>query len=57
VDLGFPPGDGARHGGDTKIAKSRRTLALPQAAVLALREHRKRQMEDRRPEPCGRITA
>ncbi len=28
-------------------AKSRRTLALPQAAVQALREHRKRQAEDR----------
>ncbi len=34
-------------GGDTKTAKSRRTLALPQAAVPALREHRKRQAEDR----------
>ena len=34
-------------GGDTKTAKSRRTLALPQAAVQALREHRKRQAEDR----------
>ncbi len=28
-----------RQGGDTKTAKSRRTLALPQAAVQALREH------------------
>jgi integrase len=37
----------ARQGRDTKTAKSRRTLALPQAAVQALREHRKRQMEDR----------
>ena len=36
-----------RDGGDTKTAKSRRTLALPQAAVQALREHRKRQAEDR----------
>ena len=36
-----------RQGGDTKTAKSRRTLALPQAAVQALREHRKRQAEDR----------
>ena len=36
-----------RQGGDTKTAKSRRTLALPQAAVHALREHRKRQAEDR----------
>ena len=36
-----------REGGDTKTAKSRRTLALPQAAVQALREHPKRQAEDR----------
>jgi integrase len=36
-----------RKGGDTKTAKSRRTLALPQIAVQALREHRKRQAEDR----------
>jgi integrase len=36
-----------RQGGDTKTAKSRRTLALPQAAVQALREHRKQQAEDR----------
>jgi integrase len=36
-----------REGGDTKTAKSRRTLALPQAAVQALTEHRKRQAEDR----------
>jgi len=36
-----------REGGDTKTAKSRRTLALPQAAVEALRDHRKRQAEDR----------
>jgi integrase len=36
-----------RQGGDTKTAKSRRTLALPQAAVHALRDHRKRQTEDR----------
>jgi integrase len=36
-----------REGGDTKTAKSRRTLALPGAAVQALREHRKRQAEDR----------
>ena len=36
-----------RQGGDTKTAKSRRTLALPQAAVQALRDHRKRQAEDR----------
>lgn len=32
-----------RGGGDTKTQKSRRTLRLPQAAVLALREHRRRQ--------------
>jgi integrase len=36
-----------RQGGDTKTAKSRRTLALPQAAAHALKEHRKRQAEDR----------
>ena len=36
-----------RQGGDTKTAQSRRTLALPQTAVQALREHRKRQAEDR----------
>jgi integrase len=36
-----------REGGDTKTAKSRRTLALRQAAVQALRDHRKRQAEDR----------
>lgn len=36
-----------RQGGDTKTARSRRTLALPQAAVHALKEHRKRQAEDR----------
>jgi integrase len=36
-----------RQGGDTKTPKSRRTLALPQAAVQALREHRKQQSEDR----------
>ena len=36
-----------RQGGDTKTAKSRRTLALPQTAVQALREHRKLQAEDR----------
>jgi len=32
---------------DTKTEKSRRTLALPQSAVAALREHRKRQAEAR----------
>jgi len=36
-----------RQGGDTKTAKSRRTLALPQAAAQALREHWKRRAEDR----------
>ena len=36
-----------RQGGDTKTAKSRRTLALPEIAVQALREHRRRQAEDR----------
>jgi integrase len=30
--------------GDTKTEKSRRTLGLPQTAVAALREHRKRQV-------------
>ena len=33
--------------GDTKTEKSRRTLALPQSAVAALREHRKWQAEAR----------
>jgi integrase len=36
-----------RRGGDTKTAKSRRTLGMPNGAVTALREHRKRQAEDR----------
>jgi integrase len=36
-----------RRGGDTKTAKSRRTLGMPQAVVEALREHRIRQDEDR----------
>jgi integrase len=36
-----------RHGGDTKTEKSRRTLALPQRSVEALREHRKVQTKDR----------
>jgi integrase len=36
-----------RQGGDTKTAKSRRTLALPRTAVQALREHHKRQVEER----------
>jgi integrase len=40
-----------RQGGDTKTAKSRRTLALPQTAVQALKEHRKRQAEDRLASP------
>lgn len=31
-----------RLGGDTKTARSRRTLGLPQAVVAALREHRLR---------------
>ncbi len=38
---------GEVRGGDTKTAKSRRTLALPQMAVQAIREHCKRQAEDR----------
>jgi integrase len=37
----------ARHGGETKTPKSRRTLALPQTAVRALKEHQGRQAEDR----------
>jgi integrase len=36
-----------RQGGHTNTAKSRRTLALPQTAIQAIREHRKRQAEDR----------
>jgi integrase len=36
-----------RAGGDTKTAKSRRTLALPRKCVEALREHRVRQAKDR----------
>lgn len=36
-----------RQGGDTKTAKSRRTLALPRTALQALREHHRRQAEDR----------
>jgi integrase len=36
-----------RQGGDTKTAKSRRTLALPQTAIEALKEHHRRQAEDR----------
>ena len=35
-----------RYGGDTKTAKSRRTLGLPQTVVDALREHRIRQDEE-----------
>jgi len=41
-----------RQGGDTKTPKSRRTLALPRAAVQALGEHRKRQAEDRLAAGC-----
>jgi integrase len=58
VDLGDPyarppvPASAAvwrsvRSHGDTKTEKSRRTLALPQMAVDALRIHQKRQAEDR----------
>ena len=36
-----------RHGGDTKTGKSRRTLALPQRCVEALREQWDRQEQDR----------
>jgi integrase len=35
-----------RYGGDTKTEKSRRTLALPQRCVEALRQHRKLQARD-----------
>jgi integrase len=36
-----------RHGGDTKTARSRRTLGLPQAVVEALLDHRVRQDEEK----------
>ena len=36
-----------RHGGDTKTEKSRRTLALPQRCLEALRQHRSLQARDR----------
>ena len=36
-----------RYGGDTKTEKSRRTLALPQRCVEALRQHRMLQDTDR----------
>ena len=36
-----------RHGGDTKTEKSRRTLALPQRCVEALRQHYALQAKDR----------
>jgi integrase len=36
-----------RYGGDTKTEKSRRTLALPQRCVEALRQHRRQQARDR----------
>jgi integrase len=43
---------------DGDPSAARRTLALPQAAVQALREHRKRQAEDRLAAgPYGRTTA
>ena len=37
----------SRRGGDTKTPKSRRSLALPQRALTALRAHRKRQAAER----------
>jgi integrase len=44
--------------GDTKTEKSRRTLALPQSAVAALREHRKWQASSRLAAGrCGRTPA
>jgi site-specific recombinase XerD len=36
-----------RHGGDTETEKSRRTLALPQRCVAALRQHRAVHARDR----------
>jgi integrase len=36
-----------RHGGDTKTAKSRRVLTLPQAVIQALREHKAKQAQER----------
>jgi hypothetical protein len=36
-----------RHGGDMKTRKSRRTIALPQRCVVALREYRKRPAQER----------
>lgn len=36
-----------RHGGDTKTSKSRRTLAIPQRAVRALRRRQEQQQQDR----------
>lgn len=53
VDLdGDPPSimvwRSVRAGGDTKTRKSRRTLALPQRCVDALRDHRERQDQIRR---------
>jgi integrase len=58
IDLGDPHGEppvpasaavwrSVRSHGDTKTEKSRRTLALPQMAVDALKVHKKRQAEDR----------
>jgi integrase len=53
-----------RADGDTKTKKSRRTLALPQRCVQALREHRDRQAQEREgwravagPWPCLRLEA
>jgi hypothetical protein len=42
-----------RHGGDTKTEKSRRTLALPQRCVEALRTHMKRQERARKKVPAA----
>src|SRR5437764_11631133 len=36
-----------RHGGDTKTEESRRTLALPQRCMEALRQHMKQQEKER----------
>lgn len=42
-----------RAGGDTKTKRSRRTLALPQRCVVALQEHRGRQVALRSPHARG----
>ncbi|MER6592100.1 tyrosine-type recombinase/integrase [Micromonospora purpureochromogenes] len=50
LDPPLPPSVNVWHsvraGGDTKTKKSRRTLALPQRCVTALRQHREQQLQD-----------